>query len=365
MTHPTRYAAAALALLLAACAEESPPPEVLRPVLVRAVGGDAPAGVDVYSGEVRARHEADLGFRIGGKILARLVDVGSTVRRGQALARLDPQDAQLNAAAAASQVAAAQADAALARADLERFNSLYEQKFVSKATLDARRTQAEAADARLRAARAQAGVAGNQADYATLVSDRDGVVTATPAEAGQVVAAGQPVLRVARPQEREVLIHVPESRIAAVRAARGVQARLWAQPQKTYSGRVREIAPNADAATRSFAVRVALTDADAAVALGMTATVAFDGSARVVAVLPLTAVTERDGKPVAWVVDAQTGQVAPRPITVTAWREDGVAIAAGLQPGERFVVAGVHKLAPGQKVRPVAADAPVALQANR
>jgi RND family efflux transporter MFP subunit len=349
------HALAALALavpLLAGCSGRQEQALAARPVETVVVKTGALPGVSGFAGEVRARHEADLAFRIGGKVIERRVDVGAAVKKGQVLARLDPQDATLAAQAARAQVAAAEADYALARAELERYRQLYQQRFVSRAVLDARETAYQAARAKLDQARAQAAVSGNQAAYTELRAERDGVITVVQVEAGQVVAAGQPVMRLARPEEKEVLIHVPESRIDEVRNAGQVVITLWARAGRRHVGRVREIAPAADAAARTFAVRVTIVDADQEVRLGMTAQVLFGTGQAAAALLPLTAVVQKtDGKPVVWLVDPASRQVAPRPVEVAAWREDGAVVSAGVKDGDLVVARGAHKLLPGQVVR--------------
>ena len=253
--------------LLAACsapAPQTPPPPA---VLVRSVdAASAPPAVQVYAGEVRARIESDLGFRIGGKLVERLVDVGADVAAGAPLALLDAQDVRLAQASAQAAAAAAESDLALARSEFVRARDLQARNFVSSSVLDARRSALQAAEARLRQARAQAEVAANQAGYARLEAPAAGVVTAVLAEPGQVVGAGQAVLRLARPDEREVLIHVPEGRATGLVPGSAAQVRPWAAPEREYAGRVREVAPAADAATRTHAVRVAVPGADAALA---------------------------------------------------------------------------------------------------
>ena len=341
---------------IAACAREAPPQETVRPALTRVVATRAVDIAAVYAGEVRARYESDLAFRIGGKVVARAVEVGSSVRRGAVLARLDLQDAQLQVEAVRAQLAAAEADVTLARAELERYRSLRAQNFVAQAVLDARLNAANAAEARLAQMKAQLEVAKNAAAYTTLVAERDGIVTAVNVEPGQVVAAGQPVVRIARPEEKEVAVAVPEHRLAEWKTAAGMTAALWTQPERRYKARVREVAPNADAATRTFSVRVSILDADEAVRLGMTANIALAGAAGAAPiVVPSGALGDDAGKPVVWIVDAQTGRVERRAIEVAAYREDGVVVGSGLAGGERIVVAGVHKLLPGQTVRPVEA----------
>ncbi|THF61756.1 efflux RND transporter periplasmic adaptor subunit [Pseudothauera rhizosphaerae] len=357
--------AAALAVLLAACAPqqaEEAPPRAVRVVRPDAAGADALARV--YTGEVRARLETDLAFRIGGKVISRQVDAGDGVRRGDLLARLDPADVRLAAGAAAAQVAAAEADLALARAELSRSEELHRRNFVSASALDARRTAVQAAEAALRAARAQAASAGNQAEYADLHADHDGVVLNTFVEPGAVVAAGQAVLRVARPEEREVLIHVPESRLAGLAVGLPAVVHPWAAAGRTFVAQVREITPVADAATRSFAVRVAVRQADDSLPLGATASVVLAGPEQAPALVPLGALTRVDGRPAVWVVDAES-RVRPVPVEIGEYREGGALLRGGLPADARVVATGVHKLVEGESVRAVEDGEPVRLDARR
>jgi multidrug efflux system membrane fusion protein len=344
----------ALAAILAACGRPESTPPAPRPVIAQVVGTKAADSGNVYSGEVRARHENDLAFRVGGKVVARYVDVGAQVARGQVLARLDPQDAQLGVDGARSQLAGAQADHALAAAELERYRDLHARNFVSRAVLDARETTFNTTKARLEQAKAQVATARNQSAYTALVAESDGVITAVSLEAGQVVAAGQPVMRFARPEEKEVVINVPESRMAELRNAADIRISVWAAPGEIYHGRIREIAPTADPATRTFTAKITVLQANGAVRLGMTANVALaDGAAAQVITLPLTALTQVDGKPAVWVFDPATSKVNLRPVVVDAYREDGVVVSDGLRPGEIVVTVGVHKLLPDETVRVV------------
>jgi len=351
-TSRTILLAAALAAALAGCGKQEAQAPAPRPVIAQVVGAKPAESANLYSGEVRARYENDLAFRVGGKVVARFVDVGATVKKGESLARLDPQDLQLNVESARQQLAAAEADHVLARAELERYRELRAKQYVSQAVLDARESTFNTTKARLEQARAQAQVARNQSSYTTLVAESDGVITAVNVEAGQVVSAGQPVMRFARPEEKEVAINVPETRLGELRDAGEVLIMVWAAPDKPYRGRVREIAPNADAATRTFAAKISFVQPDAAVRLGMTANVAIgDHSGVEVITLPLTALTQVDGKPAVWVVDPQTSKVNLRPVAIGAYREDGVTVRDGLRSGEVVVTAGVHKLLPGETVR--------------
>ena len=342
------------ALVVAGCAKEAPPPEVVRPVQLAPVVIGAMAETSVFAGEVKPRHETDLAFRIGGKIVERRADVGAAVKKGQVLARLDPADVALQAQAAEAAVAAARTESDFARAELERYQNLYRQKFVSESALDGKQNAMLAAGARLQQAQATLAVNRNQAGYATLVAPDDGVVTAVTAEAGQVVASAQPVMKLARTDEREVAIAVPENRIGELRAAQRINVVLLANPRRLFSGRVREISPAVDAVTRTFAVRIAVPDADASLGWGMTANVAaVAASTGQSALIPLTSIYHQpDGKPAVWVYDAGARNVSLRAVELGPYREDGVVITRGLNHGEWIVAAGVNKLQPGQSVKP-------------
>lgn len=330
-----------LPLLLAACGEKTPaqeaPRETVKLVKALKVGAGDTAREERYSGEVRARYETTLGFRVGGKLVERRVDAGARIVAGQPLARLDPADAQLN-------VAQAEANRRLAAAELKRGEELRQKNFISQAALDAKDTAA-------RAAAAQAELAQNQARYTTLPADAPGVVAAVLAEPGQVVAAGQGVFRVARDGEREVAVAIPESRIAGLKVGAGGTVTLWADGAgKVYRGRLRELAPAADAATRTFAARVSILDADAAVALGMTATVAFARGAEEKIVVPLAAILQQGNQPTVWVIGAD-GTLSQRPIEVERYGDAGAVVKNGLTPGETIVAAGAFKLVAGEQVR--------------
>lgn len=340
---------------LAACKEENNAPPPPRAVVAHEVRAETLGGGISHSGEVRPRQEAALGFRIPGKLIERRVEVGDAVRPGQVLARLDRSDPALAAQAAGNTLAAAEADLELARSEAVRFETLRSRNFVSQAAFDARTTSLKAAENRAQAARAQADAAGNQARYADLVADFAGVVSAVNAEPGQVLPAGQPVLRVARTGERdrEVVISLAENRVADLARHREVGVTLWADGRKTYRGVVREIAPQADPVTRTYAARVAIVDADAAVRLGMTATVTVATGAAAGFRLPAGAIVQKDGRPAVWILGGRSElrEIALRPVAVSAFREDGVLVSDGLQAGELIVAAGAHKLMPGEKVR--------------
>lgn len=336
MKNPVLILVAAAAL--SACSKEAPPPaKVERPALVYVVGAQARGGGNVYSGEIRARHEAQLGFRIGGKIVERFVDAGAVVKAGQPLARLDAADAGLQAGAAESQYQ-------LAKADAERYRDLYAKGFVSKSALDAKETA-------LKAAVAQEGLARNQAGYTTLSADRNGVVASVLAEVGQVVGAGQAVLRVAQDGEREVAISIPESHLAALKIGAPAEVTLWSgDDEARYTGRLRELAPAADPVSRTYPARVALKNADARLALGMTARVRFGSGGKGGFIVPLTAIFQQADKHAVWIV-AEDRSVSLRPVNVAAYSDDGAVITQGIAAGERIIAAGVHKLFAGEKIR--------------
>jgi RND family efflux transporter MFP subunit len=330
-----------LPLLIAGCSE--PPAVVIPPKVVatHTIHAETPVSSLGYSGEVRARHETTLAFRVAGKLLTRKVDVGEAVKPGQLLAQIDGADY----AAAAR---AASAEKKLAEAEFKRFDTLQQQGFVSGQAIDVRRAQRDAAVAR-------AVVADNQLRYASLNADVAGVVSAVLAEPGQVVAAGQPVVRVARNDALEVLIAVPESRIEALaelqRSGASAKVTLWAAPRKTYQGKVREISPQADAITRTYAVRVALTDADPVVRLGMTATVVMAAPAAEPAwLIPPPALFQQGNQPAVWVID-NDNRVHLRPIKVASIDERAVRVIGGVQDGEEIVAAGAHKLIENELVR--------------
>ena len=340
--------------LIAGCERAAPPPEPVRPVQLMQVSLGNTAATAVLAGEIRPRFEMDLGFRIAGKIIERKVDVGARVRRGQTLARLDPADVGLQMDAAKAALNVTETDFAFAKAEHERYQNLFAQKFVSASALDAKRSVYDSARARVEQSRAQFAVNQNQAAYATLTAPEDGVITAISMEAGQVVGIGQVVMKLARESEREVAISVPENRLDEILGAKALMVALWAAPGKVYPARVREVAPAVDPVTRTFAVRVSILKPDTSLQWGMSANVGvMSEGARAAALLPLSSVYHAtDGAPAVWIYDPQTHKVALRMVKLGAYRQDGVLIEAGVDKGEWVVAAGVNKLQPGQLVRP-------------
>lgn len=348
-----------LSFILAACDKPVEPLAPPRPALVMVVGATAAENGMVLVGEVRPRYESSQGFRINGKITARKVDIGARVKKGQVIAQLDAADANLSAAAAQADVRAAEASHALAVAEVERQRLLFSKKFISASALDIREAELKTSSARLAQVRAQANVSGNQTQYANLTADRAGVVTMIRAEPGQVVEAGEAIVQIADTNETEVLMAVPESRMSEVKVNATVTVKMWANREKSYSGVIREIAPEADSSTRAFNVRVSIKDADDTIKLGMTAGVKFnqknahnEAQKENALLIPTSALTEANGKKIVWVIDANN-KAQPREVVAGQFSEEGVLITSGLQAGEKIAIAGVHTLIKNQQVKPV------------
>ncbi|MEN3364831.1 MAG: rane fusion protein multidrug efflux system, partial [Burkholderiales bacterium] len=248
-------------VLLAACSKPVEKTEDVRPVRVIKLVADNADIVAEFSGEVRPRVESRLGFRVGGKVVARKVDVGTLVKRGQPLMQLDPQDLRLAQAQANAGLKAAQSNRDLAGAELKRYQDLREKNFVSQAVLDAKATAFSAAQATYDQAVAGYKNQSNQAGYAALVSDVDGVVTSVDAEVGQVVAPGTPVVRIAQAGAREIVIGIPEDKVATLRSITDVSVRIWARPDQVIQGQLRELSPVADSATRTYAAKITMLNA--------------------------------------------------------------------------------------------------------
>ena len=336
---------------LGACSRQEAPPEPVRAVKVITVGAQGLQTDAVYAGEVRARVESRLGFRVGGKLTQRLVDAGQRVSAGQLLAAIDPQDYQLSAQAAQAQLVAAQTQRDVALADYKRYESLRAQGFISGAELERREASLKAADAALVQARSQSQAQANQVGYAHLQATAAGVVTALEAEVGQVLAAGQPVLRLAHDGPRDAVFNVPEQTVSLFKVGMPMLAQLTGT-ETPLKGRVREVGASADPVTRTFAVKLAL-DASHQLPLGATVNVlaASKGQVALQAIqLPTTALRQEGEGTAVWVLDEASMTVQPQKVTLGPVQAQQVAIASGLQLGQKVVVAGVHVLSPGQKV---------------
>ena len=350
-------AAAMLAAMLAACSKAPEKVEDIRPV--RAIVLSA-SSVDIdaeFPGEVRARVESRLAFRVPGKITARKVDPGTLVKRGQVLMQLDPQDLRLAQAQAKAGLRAAETSRDLAKSELKRYQELRVKNFVSQAVLDQKLSSYNAAQANVDAAQAAFFGQSNQAGYATLVADIDGVVTAVDADVGQVVTPGTPVVKVAKTTEKEIVIGLPEDKVDTLRKVQDVTVRLWANPNAVIPGKVREVSPVADPATRTYAVKVSIPDTALDVKLGMTALVQFASTTATPLIrVPLTALFHEKATTSVWLVENGAVRLVPVQIGGTAGNE--VVLVGGVAPGQTVVTAGVNLLKAGQKVKILAAEQP-------
>ena len=344
-----------LLALLAACSKPAPAPEPIRAVRTQKVSTESATAQQEYAGEIKARTETRLSFRVGGKLMSRAVNLGDEVKAGQVIAQLDPSDLKLGQDAAAAGLRAAQANWDQVSADLKRYQELHGQGFIGGAELERRQTAVKAAQATLDQARAQTSAQGNQTQYTRLVADAAGVVTGVDAEPGAVVAAGTPIVRLALAGARDVVFNVPEDRVASARAVLkqpgALEVRLWGAAGEPVRATLRELAAAADPTTRTFVAKADLSAAGD-VRLGQTATVAFDLVKRdAVTRLPLAAVMEQGGKSVVWLLDPATMTVKPQPVQIAGADGNRVLVGGGVQPGQEVVTAGVHVLTPGMKVK--------------
>lgn len=347
----------ALALPLAGCGEETAaqaqgaPAVVARPVQAMTVAYKPREAEKTFVGVVRARREIDLAFRVGGKVVQRKVEVGDLVKAGDVIARIDPEDLRLELESARAELAAATANLAQTSAEDTRYRSLTTKGVASAADLDRKALAKEEAVGRLERAKRALELAENRLSYADLLVDTAGVVVATAAEPGQVISAGQTIVRVARLDEKEAAVALPETALADARAADAFVT-LWAEPGRQIPARLRELSPQADATSRTYPARFTLSGADGTVALGMTATVTLRPKAQqAVARLPLSALIDRGHGPQVFVVDRATGALAARPVEIAAYTEDSVLVTSGVDAGDEVVTLGVQTLLPGQKVR--------------
>jgi len=351
-----RVAVIALLPLLAACddhaASATAKPE--RPVQVQRVAFENENATREFVGVVRARYETDLGFRVAGKIVSRGVNVGDRVHVGDVVARLDPQDLKLQVESAEAEFAAATSSLQQAASDLDRYTTLKMRGWASIADFDRKKAAKDEAEGRLERAKRSLDLAHNQLDYSDLKADADGVITATLAEPGQVVAIGQPVVRLAHRGEKEAVVALPENWLSKAREAKATVT-LWSDNGHHYAARLRELSPQADQATRTYAAKFTILDPDDSVALGMTATVSLKPAGdALVAKLPLSAVLSRGSGASVYVV-SQAGELTLRPVTVASFNEDDALITGGISAGEKVVTLGVQKLEPGLKVRSIEA----------
>lgn len=345
---------AGLAAMLAGCNDKPAAEQAQdRPVLVATVHYEADVAERSFVGTIRPRVESDLGFRVAGKVARRLVEVGQRVEPGQPLAVLDEVDLKLQADQSEAEFRAATGVVAQAVAAETRAKELKARGWSTDAQVDQARASADEARARLTRAERAVELTKNSLSYTTLAADARGVVTATLVEPGQVVASGQAAIRIARIAEKEAVVAIPET---LVQRARSGEARvtLWSEPGKRYAAKLRELAPQADAATRTYLAKFTLPDVGEDVQLGMTATLILaDTGGEKVARVPLSALFSQGDKPSLYVVDG-SGAVSLRPVAVKAYETNDAVISGGVEEGTRVVALGVQKLDPAQKVRVVA-----------
>jgi len=339
-------------LALAACdpmiAQPSAP---VRPVLVTPVRYEPQVSERSFVGTVRPRIESDLGFRVAGKVSKRLVEVGTRVEAGQPLAMLDEVDLALQAEQAAAELRAATGVLAQASAAETRARELRQKGWSTDAQLDQAKAAGDEARARLNRAERSVELTKNSLSYATLVADAGGVVTATLIEPGQVVAAGQTAIRLARLAEKEVVVAIPETLLTRAKSGEA-QVSIWSNPDKRYTARLRELAPSADPATRTYLAKFSLPEAGDEVQLGMTATLTLSDPARDrVARLPLSALFNQGEGPSLYVADAKSGALTLKRVSVKSFESNDVLIRDGVEEGANVVALGVQKLDPGQKVK--------------
>jgi RND family efflux transporter MFP subunit len=351
----TGISLAAMAIALAGCNDTvAQKAEPARPVLVATTHYEAETPERSFVGTVRPRIEADMGFRVPGKVAKRLVEVGQTVEIGQPLGTLDEIDLRLQAEQATAELSASTGVVAQAVAAETRARDLKAKGWATDAQMDQARAAADEARARLNRAERSVDLTRNSLSYATLVADARGVVTATMIDPGVVVAAGQTAIRVARFAEKEAVVAIPETLLERARTGTA-SVTLWSEPGKTYAAKLREIAPAADPATRTYLAKFSLPEADAAVSLGMTATLTLcDKATSRVARLPLSALFSEGQQPSLYVVN-DAGQISLKPVTVKSYDSKDVLVTGGVNEGDKVVALGVQKLDPAQKVRVVSA----------
>ena len=350
MVHTGRALPALLLLcsLLSACSKPVEKAEEIRPVRAIVVAAASSKTLIELAGEIQPRYESQLGFRVGGKLIARKVEVGSAVKRGQLLMQLDPLDLQLAQSQAKASLSSAESNLSLAKADLDRYRELRQKNFVSQALLEAKEAAYKSALAAQEQANAGLKVQANQSSYSNLYADADGVITAVLAEAGQVVAPGAPVVKLARTGEKEVRVSIPEDQIEVLGVVTDLAVKTWANPNVAISGRLRELSPIADPATRTYTAKISLPRAGPEIRLGMTATVQFAVPSLSGIRLPMTALFNSKEGSAVWVVE--NGVVKLVPVQLASATGAEVVVTQGLSAGQTVVTAGVNQLRTGQKV---------------
>ena len=356
-TLPLLFAMAS-ASVLAACGHGVKEAPAAKAVIATRLAPTDTTARDSYSGDVHARNESALGFRVSGKIIQRAVNLGDSVKAGQLLARLDGADAALNKDAAEAALTAAKSSYETAQRELARYQALVKTGAVSRSAFEHQQDLFTTAQANYQQAQRAFDLRANQLAYTELRADHDGVVTSVQADAGQVVAAGQTVLSLAWSSGREVYIDVPENRIGEFSGAKDIQVSLWGADGKRYPGSVRERSASADPATRTFLVKIAIRNPGPEVKLGMTAAVdVADAVDPEELLIPMSALYHKDQATAVWVVDPKTSHLELKPVQVQRYTDSGVVIGSGLEPGDTVVLKGVNELYEQEPVQPTSAAA--------
>ncbi|ASU41236.1 efflux transporter periplasmic adaptor subunit [Herbaspirillum sp. meg3] len=350
----------AVTLALAACQKPAPVADAPREVVVLPAQTDSGAQLLTLPGEVQSRFSTPMSFRIAGQVIERRVHLGDTVRKGDVVARLDPADAEHNAASAEADLASAREHFDAAEKQLQRDTLQARDKLISALQLEQTQDAYAAAKAQLKGATARAAVAGNQRNYTRLIAEHDGVISAEQANTGEVLAAGQPVFSLAWSGATDVTTEVSESQVAKIRVGAPATVKLTALPDQKLTGRVREVSPAADPQSRTFRVKVTLETQNPSLRLGMSGEVSINTSTQEktassgTTVIPATALFHQGNRPAVWIVRPADGKLELRPVIVSAYGERSVTLSDGVAGGEKIVVQGVHTLTAGEKVKPIA-----------
>lgn len=340
-----------IGLLLAACSKSEPPPEPVRPVLSIKVQALNEETLGRFAGSIQARYESNTGFRVGGRIASRNVDVGAEVEKGTLLATLDPSDQQNQLRSAQGDLAKIEAQLINAQANARRQQALFDRGVGAQAQLDIANTDLKTTQASLDQARAAVNQSKDQLGYTELRSDHKAVVTAWNAEAGQVVTAGQQVVTLAQPDIKEAVIDLPDTLVDQIPSDVVFLVAAQLDPSINTTAIIREIEPQAQSATRTRRARLTLTDTPPGFRLGTAISVTLSSAIKPRIELPVTALQEVDGKSRIWVIDTQSKTVSPRDVSVISRNDSTVVLAGGVKNGERVVSAGVNSLKPGQAVK--------------
>jgi multidrug efflux system membrane fusion protein len=354
-------AIAAATCLLCSCGHKETSGEPARPVRSMVVTADSNLSIAAFSGEVKARYETQLAFRVGGKVRSRNVEIGDHVRRGQTLMQLDVSQESLQVNAAKAEVDAARKRVDQLHVDISRTQQLLKKNFASQAELDQQKLALDEAESAQKESSARYDLSQNQRSFTELKAERDGLVSEISAEAGQVVGAGQTVIKIDGDGDREVVVSVPESRVDEMRKTQSMKISIWALPGQAYLGDLRELAPDTENATRTYIARITIKNPDAQLRLGMTASVQTQTSGSNNAIrVPFTAIYDNSGQPTVWLLNKQTGAVTNRKVSIATTQGDWVLVQQGLTAGDTVVTAGVHMLHEGQLVQTLASAASVA-----